>query len=75
MPLKEIKHYLALIKRRICFGRRACADHVSAKEKVKAQIKVLEQALETIENKLYFYKEAKKQGSLAVCTDERERDA
>ena len=73
MPLKEIKHYLALIKEGFASVDERAQIMLAQKKKVKAQIKVLEQALETIENKLYFYKEAKKQGSLAVCTDEREQ--
>ena len=72
MPLKEIKHYLTLVKKGYASVDERAQIMLAQKKKVKAQIKILEQALATIDSKLNFYEEAKKQGTLAVCSDERE---
>lgn len=72
MSLKDIKHYLELIKEGFPSVDERLAIFCAQKKRVEAQIRSLENALETIDGKLHYYQESKRQGTLAVCHDERE---
>lgn len=72
MSLKNIKHYLDLVAE----GESSISERKDMFEKqklvVEDQIKELNKALDTINAKVMYYREAEKQGTLAVCHDERE---
>ncbi|MFD0896278.1 MerR family transcriptional regulator [Loigolactobacillus binensis] len=72
MSLKDIKHYLELVAAGMASVPERKAMFQAQKDKVQHKIAALQNALQTIDGKLHYYEEADKQGSLAVCHDERE---
>jgi len=72
MSLKDIKNYLELVDKGIESISERKEMFREQKIKVQQQIIDLQNALKTINGKLHYYEEASKQGSLAVCHDERE---
>lgn len=73
MPLQEIKHYLKLIDEGIDSVSERKEIMQAQHQKIQAQIKELQEALQTIDGKVKYYQEAEKAHSLGVCHDDRDR--